>query len=162
MGLKESGLRGSLRNVSVGIVAIPDSEVSRPQDNGTGTDITDKRGVEINPNTNLSKVRGTISANTSGLTRAYIIDLSDNSTLADVDVSGLSAGDDFDITVALSSGQSYAFVADAEGGTYSSGFNDDSTFPFTSEHVDITGGILNNTEDSVNPLNIVTVGAFVA
>ena len=27
MGLKESGLRGSLRNVSVGIVAIPDSDV---------------------------------------------------------------------------------------------------------------------------------------
>ena len=33
MGLKESGLRGSLRNVSVGIDAIPDSVVSRWQFN---------------------------------------------------------------------------------------------------------------------------------
>ena len=31
MGLKESGLRGSLRNVSVGIAAIPDTVVLRPE-----------------------------------------------------------------------------------------------------------------------------------
>ena len=45
MGLKESGLRGSLRNVSVGIGAIPDSEVSRwnmvVQDGGTGDDFVE-------------------------------------------------------------------------------------------------------------------------
>ena len=33
MGLKESGLRGSLRNVSVGINAIPDSEIFLPRSN---------------------------------------------------------------------------------------------------------------------------------
>ena len=33
MGLKESGLRGSLRNVSVGIDAIPDSEIFLPRSN---------------------------------------------------------------------------------------------------------------------------------
>ena len=46
MGLKESGLRGSLRNVSVGIDAIPDSVVDNFEDNdrggvyGPGDDIT--------------------------------------------------------------------------------------------------------------------------
>ena len=38
MGLKESGLRGSLRNVSVGIVAIPDDVTDQlPLDEGSGT-----------------------------------------------------------------------------------------------------------------------------
>ena len=41
MGLKESGLRGSLRNVSVGIDAIPDSQVFFPVDEGSGTVISD-------------------------------------------------------------------------------------------------------------------------
>ena len=36
MGLKESGLRGSLRNVSVGIVAIPDSDIYLQDDWGDG------------------------------------------------------------------------------------------------------------------------------
>ena len=44
MGLKESGLRGSLRNVSVGIDAIPDSEdlhYGWLMDEGTGSTFTD-------------------------------------------------------------------------------------------------------------------------
>ena len=46
MGLKESGLRGSLRNVSVGIDAIPDSVVNHwPHDEGTGTTLNDNEGT---------------------------------------------------------------------------------------------------------------------
>ena len=44
MGLKESGLRGSLRNVSVGIDAIPDSDVfdiTFPMDEGSGDEFFD-------------------------------------------------------------------------------------------------------------------------
>ena len=53
MGLKESGLRGSLRNVSVGIVAIPDSEIYLQDEFGDGqlqnrdcTGTTAHNGVE--------------------------------------------------------------------------------------------------------------------
>ena len=45
MGLKESGLRGSLRNVSVGIDAIPDSAVfHQPWTEGSGTTAEDVIG----------------------------------------------------------------------------------------------------------------------
>ena len=45
MGLKESGLRGSLRNVSVGIDAIPDSAIyQQPWDEGESTTVTDVIG----------------------------------------------------------------------------------------------------------------------
>ena len=45
MGLKESGLRGSLRNVSVGIAAIPDTVVNRALfDEGFGTTFNDSVG----------------------------------------------------------------------------------------------------------------------
>ena len=51
MGLKESGLRGSLRSVSTGVVAIPDSVVENldhwwPIDEGEGSSITD--GIKDN------------------------------------------------------------------------------------------------------------------
>ena len=47
MGLKESGLRGSLRNVSVGIDAIPDSELLQaywPINEGSGDTVADQEG----------------------------------------------------------------------------------------------------------------------
>ena len=45
MGLKESGLRGSLRNVSVGIAPIPDEAVLYlPVDEGSGTTTADSVG----------------------------------------------------------------------------------------------------------------------
>ena len=46
MGLKESGLRGSLRNVSVGIDAIPDSQGTHQwnHDEGSGTTLGDAIG----------------------------------------------------------------------------------------------------------------------
>ena len=44
MGLKEPGLRGSLRNVSVGIAAIPDSVLKQPWDEGEGTTVSDSSG----------------------------------------------------------------------------------------------------------------------
>ena len=45
MGLKESGLRGSLRNVSVGMGAIPDSAIHQyPTDEGSGTTLGDNVG----------------------------------------------------------------------------------------------------------------------
>lgn len=46
MGLKEAGLRGSLRNVSVGAGATPDSGVARwPIDEGSGTTFADAVGT---------------------------------------------------------------------------------------------------------------------
>ena len=56
MGLKESGLRGSLRNVSVGIDAIPDSVVTRPDSNdldhfsGDTDDVTIQTDVSFGEN----------------------------------------------------------------------------------------------------------------
>ena len=44
MGLKESGLRGSLRNVSVGIRAIPDSDLYYTIDEGEGDIVNDQIG----------------------------------------------------------------------------------------------------------------------
>ena len=142
MGLKEPGLRGSLRNVSVGIDAIPDSVVSRPDDNDDfSTD--DERGLEIETKAEWPSIAARISNNTSGATRAYLRE-TDETLIQDVDISGKSSGDIVVFEdVNLDETATYWITHDAEGGSYTAGFSDGATdYPYTSDDIDITGRVL--------------------
>ena len=123
MGLKESGLRGSLRNVSVGIDAIPDSSVERGSDNDTSGPRDDQVGLIINSDDEWVEIDGRISGNTSGITRAYVYDVANENLHGDVDISSLSAGDTFtvDLDDPIQPDTDYYFLADAEGSNYDAG-----------------------------------------
>lgn len=126
--------------------AIPDEMVSRPSDDGTGDRSDDKTGSRIEIFTDYDAMAARLSANTSGATRAYLIDVSDNyTTIADTDISGLSAGDPFKFdNVDLVSGQKYDIVVDAEGGSWDAGFLSGSSFPYTSSvEINIIDGVVN-------------------
>ena len=152
MGLKESGLRGSLRNVSVGTDAIPDSVAVRPEDTRSisrdGND--DRHGLEVTLKDDWPSFGARISSMTSGATRAYLHE-EDGGESGDLieskDISNLSAGDavTFD-NVDLNDGQVVFVTADAEGGDWDMGEAEDATdYPYTSDFVDITNAVTFNT-----------------
>ena len=159
MGLKEAGLRGSLRSVSTGVGAIPDSVASRPNDDSTqqrdGTE-----GLEIEAKDNWPSIGCRISENTSGVTMAYLEETNEE-LIQSVDISGLSSGESFTFEdVNLLEGEKYFIRLDAEGDEYTLGFYDEpGGYPFESDAVDITGRVNDDGNvDTDRPRSINDVG----
>lgn len=69
-----------------------------PNDDGP-SDVSASQGIGFEPRADLDGIRPTISAAVEGVTRAFIQDANRN-RLAETDISGLSAGDSFDIITA--------------------------------------------------------------
>ena len=168
MGLKESGLRGSLRNVSVGIGAIPDGRVVRDEDDGATTD-DGKNGIKISVGSDYpehEEIGCKLSANVDGVTRSQVIELDDDDNIVEIidtqDISGLSAGDEFVFEAKLEQNTTYSVVADDNGENYTQGFFGDDNFPYSGDiDIDIVGGSQGDGSlDANNPSNILGVGDF--
>lgn len=141
----------------VEVVAIPDTVVSRPQDD-TSVVRDAQRGISFVPKENFSEVGFRVSDNSSGFTTAYIYDLSDDSLLKSLDVSDLSAGDTFTIESNYQADTEYSIALDADGSDYTVGYYEGEGYPYTSDDIDITGGITNGTDDATYPYCIVEIG----
>ena len=138
MGLKEPGLRGSLRNVSVGMDAIPDGVVSRPDDDDAITGRDDSNGHVFNSESDYSAIGARISNNTSGVTRARLYDYVADAYIETIDISNLSSGDAFAFESEISANQDYGIEVDAEGEGYTLGFaSGEDNYPYTTEDIDI-------------------------
>lgn len=146
-----------------GGVAIPDSVVSRPDDNNTfNNQSTRPFGVRISVSQEWPQIQGEFSNNIDGaVSRAYIYDVSDGSLMGDVGVSG-NAGEVFtiDLDTSLSAGETYNFVANAEGSSYFPGYYDSPSFPYTSTdgNLEIVNGADDQTATASNAINIRQVG----
>jgi hypothetical protein len=129
---------------------------TRCADNFSASD-SPKSGLKINPNAGLVSITLTISTNPSGFTTAYITDTSGN-IISSKDISGLSTGDSFTITESLTSGTSYYVVMDADGASWTRGGCNNFSAPQTSDTVDITAGVYQDTSEvSGNAYNFVSV-----
>ena len=139
MGLKEPGLRGSLRNVSVGINTIPDSVVSREPDNDSFTS-DGERGIRIELKSNWPSIGAKISENTENFTTAYLRN-EDDELIDSKDISDLSSEDTFTFDdVNLSSGEIFSISLDAGGSGFTNGQNTGETdYPYTSDDLDVIG-----------------------
>jgi len=145
--------------------AIPDSEVSRTPDNNTSS-LKKYLGLRITVAEEWpDRFDGEISANTADATRARIIRESDSTTIGSSDISYLSSGDFFsvDLSTSLKTDDSYKFVLDAEGLSWTVGNHDsDDEAPFTSSDgiITIEKGVKEGGSSST--LNaIVTVGNLI-
>lgn len=141
---------------------IPDSVVSRDPDDATSSGFSDKRGVRISVSQEWPEIQGELSSNVdSALSRAYIHRVSDGQLMGDVAISG-NAGEVFtiDLDTSLSSGETYNFLCDAEGSSYSIGYDDNPSFPYTSSdgNLEIVNGGVGETGSGPNAFNILTVG----
>jgi len=133
--------------------AIPDTVASRPTDDDSVGSKTTARGLEITVNGDFSKIGAEISANTSGVTRARLLD-DQNNVLDTTDVSGLSSGSAFVFEADLAAGNSYRIALDDPDGSYTIGFSSATDYPYTSTDVDITGRFFGGSVDQ-NPAHAV-------
>jgi hypothetical protein len=160
-GIYKLDIKG--QTIEIEVTDIPDSAVSRPDDNNSDGR-TSADGVEFVLADDFTENGYRISNNTSGATRARVIDLSDGSTIATKDISTLGAGDAFTIAANYQGGQSYSIVLDAEGSTYTQGFKNFSAEgqeydgPYQSQDIDIIGGVAKETNNGAAIANIIEVG----
>jgi len=123
--------------------AIPDSVVSRPADNNSGS-ASGRLGTIISTQVEWPEIQARISSNSSGFSTAHVEKLDSNnnvlSTIASVGISNLSAGDvvtfdESDLSENLTPSNDYAIVFDS-GAT--SGNLTAASFPFTSPDGDLS------------------------
>jgi len=142
----------SLSNPGDGVVtyrpatsAIPDSVISRSDDDGTTTETRDhKRGHEIQPNETYDAVAARISNNTSGVTTGYLfeVDSNNNTTQIDsVDISGKSSGDAFKFDTTIQKDDNYIIAVNAETSDFTTGFSNTNNVPVTGSEIDIVENI---------------------
>jgi len=139
--------------------AIPDSVVSRPADNNDAS-TTGNLGIEISISQDWPSIGCQISSNVSGFSTARIYDSSE-SFIDSVNISSLSAGDTFTFdNVNLTSGSNYILTINNDGSTYTTGYFDSPSTPYTSSDGNLSivdGRRLDSGTTSALP-NIVTVG----
>ncbi|WP_135829755.1 hypothetical protein [Halorussus halobius] len=110
------------------------STADRLPDGGTFSNQNGLRsGIEIEPQTDLTRISVMISTNTSGESTVYLVD-TDLDTITQEPSPG--AGNSVTLTADLSAGTKYGILVDAQDG----GDRSDASFPFTSQYVDITNG----------------------
>lgn len=143
--------------VDTGGSTIPDTVASRPTDNDSSAGKTTARGLEITVNGDFSKIGAEISANTSGVDRARLLD-DQNNVLDTTDVSGLSSGDAFVFEADLAAGSSYRIALDDPDGSYTIGFSSATDYPYTSTDVDITGRFKGGSVDQFDAHAVNNVG----
>ena len=136
--------------LSVAVDDIPDSVVSRPDDDSTSTGRDDVQGMEIELKSDWPSIGARISNNSSGADTARLYDSDTRSQIDSVDISGLSSGDAFTFDdVNLESGEKYIIFLD--GSDWTLGFRDnESNYPYTSDDIDITGNVSGDTGASVD------------
>jgi hypothetical protein len=142
---------------------IPDSVVSRTNDNSVNSDVAVKLGARIETSVEWPSIGARLSSNTSGASTAYIYRVSDGSLLGSTDISGLSAGESFTVEgVNLQPDDgtlstTYNFVVDNNGSGYAGGYYNSPTYPYDSSDGDIS--IINSGQgvSSTNPNGIWTL-----
>lgn len=163
VGVYEGGVRYGAHD-PLELNAIPDSVVSRPDDDSTFTQSI-SAGLVIQPASDFDAIAARISANTSGTTRARLYDYDPNvdAYVMTVDISGLSAGDTFSFDYNFKAGSEYGFELDDDGVSYRSGFITAIAYPYTSSDIDIIARSENGTQiddgtPSSNVANINDIG----
>ena len=148
--------------MSTRVDAIPDSVVSRPEDDESASQ-TGLRGVKIETNVEWSAIGARISGNAAGITNAEIRRDSDDTLMGSTSFDSKGAGDTFTIELDnnLVSDERYYFELDADGDSYTQGFyRADGEFPFISDDEDlsIVDGSFDGGEQSDLTNNIDQIG----
>lgn len=136
----------SFSNNQIAITYANETAVTRIVDNNSTSGITTKTGLKIHMNTGYTAkgIRATISANTNGITKAYILN-SSKSVIVTLDITGIIAGQYFDIMYDFVANTDYYIVCDNNGSSFTMGFNSP-TFPINSTKFNITSGYSSNAD----------------
>lgn len=126
-----TGTNGRVNLISVGSTASRDSDVD-------STDETSARGIEINPNNDLSGIKATLSSQQGLVDKVFVSDSEGN--VITEKTGGFSSGDVVRLEAQLTTGNNYYVGCYDNGNTYTLGKNSTAGHPHTSTDIDITAG----------------------
>jgi len=125
--------------------AIPDASATRTDDNNSSS-LTGDFGLRIKVGVEWPSIDVEMSSLTDNATRIYCYRVGDGQLLDDVDITGFSSGDVFrfeDVNLQPFDGTDdtkYNLTTDAEGSSYTLGFNNNVTFPVGPSEIEIING----------------------
>lgn len=111
---------------------------SRSPDNDSFSSSNDT-GVRIETNRLLDGVYGSVSANTTGITRAYLFRIEDDGTRTRIADTAINSGS-FQFDMTLEAGRQYDITADAEGSSFTKGRISGHSAPHAGDALDIVAG----------------------
>lgn len=111
---------------------------SRNADNDSFSSSNDT-GVRIEANRALDGVYGSVSANTTGVTRAYLFRIEDGGGRTRIADTAINTGS-FAFDVPLEAGRRYDITADAEGASFTKGLISGHSAPHAGDALDIIAG----------------------
>lgn len=126
-------------------------ETTRPADDNSGSS-SGQFGLQIEPNTDLSGVKLTISSQTSGATTAYLKD-SSGTTLDTASITNGAAT----LSASLTAGSKYNVTVDDSGSSYTVGFYGSPSYPYDGQSLDITAGYQDGNRNLNNAYAITSV-----
>lgn len=131
--------------------AIPDSVVSRPDDNSS-TDAGNRSGIVVNPNNDFDRFAARLSDNVSNFTVCHIYDFDDGSWIVEnKDISSKSAGDTIIFDISVNEGTEYGLsVSRDDSNLYTEGAYDSPSYPYSGTDFDIVNGIVSGTDKTSN------------
>jgi len=116
-------------------MGVPATTVNREADDNTTT-LQASYGLEIEPQTSLSGIDVEVSGNTADATSVVLAD--DTGTVLAKHRGQFSAGDRIRLHASLSAGTPYYVGLWNDGNDWDRGYNGNSSFPYTSDDVDLT------------------------
>jgi len=151
-GSEISEVRTGAGDVLFSAITIPDSVVSRTDDDGS-TSNSGSFGLVINPNNDFDKFGVRISNNTSGATRLRVYEYSQSSYVHSQSISGSTSGDAVAVNFPISQGEDYGVELDGSGQSYTVGFYGGSgsqNYPITGTDIDIVARSQDGTQQTNN------------
>ena len=146
------------------ISAIPDSEVSRPDDIDNASRTTDDfQGIKIETSVEWPEIGVEISSQTDNVSRVQVYRVNDEKLMGETTGLNLSGGDTaiIDLDDNLQEDTTYSIVGNNPDEDWTTGFTDsDPGFPFVSndDNLSIVDGAINKTDSNVRARAFVTVG----
>jgi len=144
--------------------AIPDSVVSREQDDTTNSGQPDA-GLRFEVTNEWPEIGARLSANVANFDTAEIYRISSGSNgerLGQTDISNLTNGDTFTVNLSsnLVSGETYAIYVGNSGGDHTQGYYSSASFPITSSdgNLSLTEGVTGDNKSQGVAYNMIELG----
>lgn len=131
---------------------------TRPADNGSVLNTSNKLGIRIVPNKDLEGVKITISNNTTLVDRVYLYQGVNVLKIIEP-INFLTKGNTVEIFYPFKSGVNYDILLGRSSSTWTAGYFSTPTFPYTSTDISITNGISNPNNPDANCYGILSVRA---
>lgn len=154
--LENLSVQGSGDDASVVLDGGSTGVTTRPSDTGSDS-VSTEHGLRVNATTDIQRFDAVVSSQASGLTTAYLYYASNGTLIETTSVTDGAAN----FSSSLNAGTEYWILGDADGNSYTRGYNEDKNNPYTGDHLDIYGGIYDGNQGTGSVYNFKSIQTYV-